>query len=185
MADHPTLTDLDAALPFVDRHIGPRPEEIERMLEVLGFSSLEDLMTAAVPDAIVSSRPMDLPPPTDEQQVIQQKMMSFMMIFMGFLFFKVPSGLCIYFITSSLWGIGERKLLPKAKPKNSPPPPTDTKATEKKPETKLADKVPGGSAVKGWLESIVRAADKSNGAPSGNNGDREKRDDRRRKKKKK
>ena len=38
------------------------------------------------------------------------------MIFMGFLFFKVPSGLCLYFIVSSMWGIGERKLLPKVTP---------------------------------------------------------------------
>lgn len=39
--------------------------------------------------------------------------MTFMMIFMGFMFFKVPSGLCIYFIISSLWGLLERKMLPK------------------------------------------------------------------------
>ena len=39
-----------------------------------------------------------------------------MMIFMGVMFFKVPAGLCVYFIASSLWGIGERKLLPKPKP---------------------------------------------------------------------
>jgi len=32
---------------------------------------------------------------------------------MGFLFFKVPSGLCLYFITSSIWSIAERKMLPK------------------------------------------------------------------------
>jgi YidC/Oxa1 family membrane protein insertase len=32
---------------------------------------------------------------------------------MGVLFFKVASGLCIYFIASSLWGMAERKLLPK------------------------------------------------------------------------
>src|SRR5262249_38018623 len=43
----------------------------------------------------------------------QQKMMKYMMIFMGFMFYKVPSGLGIYFITSSLWAIGERLLLPK------------------------------------------------------------------------
>ena len=42
-------------------------------------------------------------------------MMGFMMIFMGIMFFKVPSGLCLYFITSSIWGILERKLLPKPK----------------------------------------------------------------------
>ena len=57
-----------------------------------------------------------MPPPTDEQSAMQQKVMKYMMIFMGFLFFKVPSGLCLYFIVSSLWGIGERKLLPKSSP---------------------------------------------------------------------
>ena len=59
---------------------------------------------------------MFMPPPTDEQAAMQQKMMQYMMIFMGFMFFKVASGLCLYFIASSLWGIAERKLLPKSKP---------------------------------------------------------------------
>ena len=53
------------------------------------------------------------PPPTDEQQEMMQKVMSYAMIFMGLLFFKVPAGLCLYFITSSVWGIAERKMLPK------------------------------------------------------------------------
>ncbi len=53
------------------------------------------------------------PPPADEQQEMQQKMMGFMMILIGFMFYCVPSGLCIYFITSSLWGVAERKLLPR------------------------------------------------------------------------
>jgi YidC/Oxa1 family membrane protein insertase len=56
------------------------------------------------------------PPPTDEQQRMQQSMFKYMMIFMGFIFYKVAAGLCIYFITSSLWGLAERKLLPKPKP---------------------------------------------------------------------
>lgn len=56
------------------------------------------------------------PPPTDEQQAMQQKTMQFMMIFMGIIFYKVASGLCLYFIASSLWGLAERKLLPKKKP---------------------------------------------------------------------
>jgi YidC/Oxa1 family membrane protein insertase len=59
---------------------------------------------------------MFLPPPADEQAALQQKMMQYMMIFMGVMFFKVPSGLCLYFIASSLWGITERKLLPKTIP---------------------------------------------------------------------
>jgi YidC/Oxa1 family membrane protein insertase len=53
------------------------------------------------------------PPATNPEQEMQQKMMKYMMIFMGVMFYKVPSGLGIYFITSSLWAIGERLLLPK------------------------------------------------------------------------
>jgi YidC/Oxa1 family membrane protein insertase len=56
------------------------------------------------------------PPATDEQTALQLKMMKYMTIFMGILFYKVPAGLCIYFIASSLWGIAERKLLPKPTP---------------------------------------------------------------------
>jgi YidC/Oxa1 family membrane protein insertase len=65
---------------------------------------------------------MFLPPPADEQAAMQQKIMQYMMIFMGVMFFKVPSGLCLYFIASSLWGICERKLLPKTLGKSAPPP---------------------------------------------------------------
>jgi YidC/Oxa1 family membrane protein insertase len=56
---------------------------------------------------------MFMPPAADEQQEMQQKMMKWMMVFMGLMFYKVAAGLCIYFIASSLWGIAERKLLPK------------------------------------------------------------------------
>ncbi|MEM6331109.1 MAG: membrane protein insertase YidC [Planctomycetota bacterium] len=59
---------------------------------------------------------MFMPPPANEQAELQQKMMKYMMIFFGVMFFKVPSGLCLYFIASSLWGIAERKLLPKPTP---------------------------------------------------------------------
>ena len=57
---------------------------------------------------------MFMPPAADEQAAMQQKMMKFMMVFIGVMFFKVAAGLCIYFIASSLWGVAERKLLPKA-----------------------------------------------------------------------
>jgi len=56
---------------------------------------------------------MFTPPPTDEQQEMQQKVMKFMMLFMLVMFFKIPAGLCLYFITSSLWALGERLMLPK------------------------------------------------------------------------
>lgn len=61
----------------------------------------------------IAQQKLFTPPPTDDQQKMMQKMMTFMMFFMGVMFFKVAAGLCIYFITSSLWGIIERKLLPK------------------------------------------------------------------------
>ncbi len=64
----------------------------------------------------IAQQKMFMPPPTDEQSAMQQKIMQYMMIFMGLLFFKVASGLCIYFIASSLWGLGERQFLPKVVP---------------------------------------------------------------------
>ncbi|MGQ9822597.1 MAG: membrane protein insertase YidC [Thermogutta sp.] len=57
-----------------------------------------------------------MPPPADETAAMQQKVMTFMMIFMGVLFYKVPSGLCLYFIISSIWGLGERQVLLQMKP---------------------------------------------------------------------
>jgi YidC/Oxa1 family membrane protein insertase len=76
------------------------------------------------------SMKMSMPEPTNEQGVMQQKMMKYMTGFMGLMFYKVASGLCLYFIASSLWGLGERRLLKKAKQDNgqtaakAPTPPT-------------------------------------------------------------
>ena len=57
-----------------------------------------------------------MPPAVDEQSKMQQQVMKYMMFFMALMFFKVPCGLCLYFIASSLWGIAERLMLPTAKP---------------------------------------------------------------------
>jgi YidC/Oxa1 family membrane protein insertase len=56
------------------------------------------------------------PPATSPEQEAQMKMMKYMMIFMGLMFYKVAAGLCIYFIATSVWGFAERRLLPKKKP---------------------------------------------------------------------
>jgi YidC/Oxa1 family membrane protein insertase len=53
-----------------------------------------------------------MPPAVDEQSRVQQQVMKYMMFFMALMFFKVPCGLCLYFIASSLWGIAERIWLP-------------------------------------------------------------------------
>jgi len=59
---------------------------------------------------------MFMPPATTEQEVMQQKMMNFMTLIMGVFFWHQPSGLSVYFIASSLWGITERKLLGTGRP---------------------------------------------------------------------
>jgi YidC/Oxa1 family membrane protein insertase len=55
------------------------------------------------------------PPPTNEEQALQHKMMNVMMGVMGIMFYHVQAGLCVYFIASSLWGIVERKVLDRHK----------------------------------------------------------------------
>ena len=60
------------------------------------------------------------PTPTDEQQRMQQSMFKYMMIVMVIMFYKVASGLALYFIASSIWGLVERKVIPKPKLKESP-----------------------------------------------------------------
>ncbi|MFO1066432.1 MAG: membrane protein insertase YidC [Pirellulales bacterium] len=66
-----------------------------------------------------------MPKATDEQTRMTQNMMQVMTVVMGVMFFKVPSGLCIYFITSSLWSLAERKLVKRL----LPPKPTTPSTT--------------------------------------------------------
>jgi len=93
---------------------------------------------------------MITPPATDEQTRMQQQMMTYMTVFMGVMFYKVPAGLCLYFITSSLWGICERKLLPK-KQKTS-----DTTALPDKPPAKPA--VSNGAVKDSVKEKLAKRA---------------------------
>jgi glycine dehydrogenase len=60
----------DAAEDFADRHIGPRSTEVARMLGVLGFDSMDDLVDAAVPSTIRTQRPLDLPAARSEEEVL-------------------------------------------------------------------------------------------------------------------
>jgi YidC/Oxa1 family membrane protein insertase len=82
-------------------------------------------------------------PKSDDPQVqMQQKTMKIMMVMFAVFFYKVAAGLCIYFICSSVWGMIERKLLPKnIKPKDEAPGGPDPKEREK----------PTPTEPKGWL----------------------------------
>ena len=50
-----------AGAAFADRHIGPDELEQAKMLAVLGFDSLDELVAEAVPAAIRLAEPLDLP----------------------------------------------------------------------------------------------------------------------------
>jgi glycine cleavage system P protein (glycine dehydrogenase) len=72
VSDHPSLSGLDAALPFVERHIGLRPDDLDAMLERIGFSSLEALMSAAVPGGLRATEQLDLPAPLTEEATARE-----------------------------------------------------------------------------------------------------------------
>jgi len=72
LSDHPTLAQLDTALPFARRHIGPDADARAAMLAALGFDSLDALMEAAVPGGIRSAGDLDLPPAASEEQAARE-----------------------------------------------------------------------------------------------------------------
>src|SRR6185436_19387913 len=55
---------------------------------------------------------LTMPPPTDDMQKQQYKIMQWMMVLMGLFF---------YFLCSSIWSLLERKLIPKPQVKPGPP----------------------------------------------------------------
>ena len=89
------------------------PDFISHGTGFFGLGPYLNILPLVTIGLFIWQQKMFMPPPADEQAAMQQKMMQYMMIFMGVMFFKVASGLCVYFIASSLWGIAERKLLPK------------------------------------------------------------------------
>jgi glycine dehydrogenase len=55
---------------FARRHIGPNQAETAAMLQTLGFTGLDALVDAAIPEQIRLSRPLELPAPRGEHQVL-------------------------------------------------------------------------------------------------------------------
>ena len=61
---------MTAHLDFRSRHLGPVGSDREQMLQKSGFSSLDDLIKAAVPQSILSENPLDLPEALSEQAAL-------------------------------------------------------------------------------------------------------------------
>ncbi len=72
MTDRLSLADLERGVPFAERHIGPRPDELATMLSAIGAGSLDELAEAAVPAAIRDTGPVPstLPPAGTETEVL-------------------------------------------------------------------------------------------------------------------
>src|SRR3954469_15023035 len=66
------MTSLSASAherPFAARHIGTTAADQQRMLDVLGYASLEDLLADAVPAGIREKLALALPPAASEAEV--------------------------------------------------------------------------------------------------------------------
>jgi glycine dehydrogenase len=66
------VSALDGGLPFDRRHIGPSPDAQAKMLAVLGYSSLEELIDAAVPASVHSDTPLALDRGRSEHEVLDE-----------------------------------------------------------------------------------------------------------------
>ncbi|MFP5255615.1 MAG: aminomethyl-transferring glycine dehydrogenase [Acidimicrobiia bacterium] len=58
------------ATTFADRHLGPRPEDLDAMLAALGVATLDELIDQAVPKSIRADEPLRLPAASSEPEVL-------------------------------------------------------------------------------------------------------------------
>ncbi|XVS62693.1 aminomethyl-transferring glycine dehydrogenase [Actinosynnema sp. CA-299493] len=71
--DRIPLAALEHGTPFADRHVGPRPAELARILDVIGVGSLEELAQHAVPESIRErDLVLDLPAPATETEALAE-----------------------------------------------------------------------------------------------------------------
>ncbi|MEC7584945.1 MAG: aminomethyl-transferring glycine dehydrogenase [Planctomycetota bacterium] len=57
---------------FADRHLGPRPYELEAMLQSLDCKDLDELSDKAIPSSLRTQDDLDLPPAATEQEAIAE-----------------------------------------------------------------------------------------------------------------
>ncbi|MCI0687830.1 MAG: hypothetical protein L0Y54_11420, partial [Sporichthyaceae bacterium] len=67
-----SLPALEHAAPFAHRHIGLTAGDQDKMLAFLGYTSLDDLTSTAVPAAIATKDRLDLPPAASEAEVLAE-----------------------------------------------------------------------------------------------------------------
>lgn len=55
---------------FASRHIGPRPNEVQEMLDTIGVSSIDELINKTVPSAIRLEKPLAVAPAVSEDEYL-------------------------------------------------------------------------------------------------------------------
>ena len=67
---HASLSALEQKDDFIRRHIGPGKAQITEMLDVIGVSSVDELIDKTVPASIRSSEPLDVPASKSERYAL-------------------------------------------------------------------------------------------------------------------
>ncbi len=71
--DRLPLAALEHGIPFADRHVGPGPADLSRMLDVIGVGSLEELAQRALPPGLLDQNAVpELPEPATESQALAE-----------------------------------------------------------------------------------------------------------------
>jgi glycine dehydrogenase len=65
------LAQLEMRGNFINRHIGPNPQQIQEMLAELGLSELDDIIKQAIPANILNDEPLKLTETISERAVIR------------------------------------------------------------------------------------------------------------------
>ncbi len=64
--------DMTTRTTFAQRHIGLSDADIDHMLATLGYTSLDDLTAAVVPESIADNSPLDLAPALSEEDALEE-----------------------------------------------------------------------------------------------------------------
>jgi glycine dehydrogenase len=72
VASEATASSLAPPDQFTPRHVGPSEDEVADMLDVLELDSLDELTAQAVPEAIRTERPLELPEALTESELLER-----------------------------------------------------------------------------------------------------------------
>jgi YidC/Oxa1 family membrane protein insertase len=133
------------------------PESLGSLFYIGPYLNLLPLLGAFL---IFVQQKMAMPAQMTDEQRQQYTMMKYMTVVMAFMFYRVPAGLSLYFIASSLWGLTERKLVKRhlAELEKKNPPGSGPSANGARTKGKPPGKPPTRLQV--WWEKVLKEASK-------------------------